>query len=72
MPDLGIAVIGDVTSRCDAEAFGLIVFVLERVFYFWYQSHSLPLEVQAVQDVTHHLNHAPASNHLSESICVTR
>ena len=34
MPDLYVGVIGDVTSRRDAEAFNLIVFVLESVFCF--------------------------------------
>ena len=72
MPDLYIGVIGNVTSRHDTKAFGLILFVLGSVFCFWYHSHYLPLEVQAVQDIIHHLNYAPASNHLPRSICVTR
>ena len=34
MPDLCVGVIGDITSRHDAKAFGLIVFVLGSVFCF--------------------------------------
>ena len=34
--DLCIDAISDVTSYCDIEAFGLIVFVLGSVFCFWY------------------------------------
>ena len=36
---LTFGVIGDVTSFRDAEAFGLIVFVLGSVFCFWYRFH---------------------------------
>ena len=39
MLDLWIGVIGDVTSCRNAEAFGLIVIVLESVFCFWYCFH---------------------------------
>ena len=39
MSDLCVGVIGDVTSCRDAEAFGLIVFVLGSVLYFWYHFH---------------------------------
>ena len=53
MPDLCAGVIGNITSCCDAEAFGLIVFVLGSVFYFWYCFHYLFFEVQTVQDVIH-------------------
>ena len=39
MPDLCVGVIGDVTSRRDVEAFGLIVFVLKSVLYSRYNFH---------------------------------
>ena len=39
MLDLSVGVFGNVTSRHDAEAFGLIVFVLESVLCFWYYFH---------------------------------
>ena len=42
MPDLCVDVIGNITFHCDAEAFGLIVFVLESVLYFRNHSHYLP------------------------------
>ena len=38
MPDLCVDAIGNMIFYHDAEAFGLIVFVLESVFYFWYYS----------------------------------
>ena len=50
MPDLYIGVISDVTSRCDVEAFSLIVFVLGSVFCFQYHSHYLLFKLQAAQD----------------------
>ena len=55
MPDLCIGVIGDVTSRRDAEAFGLIVSVLGSVLFFWYCSSIIltDLRIRAVQDVIH-------------------
>ena len=36
---LTFSLIGNVTSRRDAEAFSLIVFVLGSVFCFWYRFH---------------------------------
>ena len=53
MLDLCLGVIGNVTSRCNAEAFGLIVFVLESVFCFQYHSHYLLLKLRAAQDGIH-------------------
>ena len=47
MLDLCVSVIDNITSRRDARAFGLIVFVLGSVFCFWYHSHYLLLELQA-------------------------
>ena len=71
MPELCVGVIGNVTSCRDAEAFGLIVFMLRSIFCFRYDFHYLLFEVWAVHDVIHHLNHAPTSNYPSGSICVT-
>ena len=50
MPDLCVGIIGNVTSRRDAEAFGLIVFVLGSVLFFWYCSSIIltDFRVQAV------------------------
>ena len=39
MLDLCVGVISNVISCRDAEAFGLIVFVLESVLCFWYGFH---------------------------------
>ena len=48
MPNLCVDVIGNVTTCCDAKAFGLIVFVLKSILCFRYHFHYLPLEIQAV------------------------
>ena len=55
MPDFCVGGIGDVTSCRDAEAFGLIVFVLGYILFFWYCSSIIliGLRVRAVQDVIH-------------------
>ena len=55
MPNLCIGVIGNVTSRRDDETFGLIVFVLGSVFFFWYRSSIIltDLRIRAVQDIIH-------------------
>ena len=50
MPDLCVGIIGDVISRRDAKAFGLIVFMLKSVFCFCYHSHYLLLKLEAAQD----------------------
>ena len=71
MPDLCVGVIGDVTSRRDAEAFGLIVFVLGSVLCFRYRSHYLLLKLRAAQDGIHRPDEsALASDHSSRPICV--
>ena len=55
MADLCVGVIGNVTSCCNAEAFGLIVFVLGSVLFFRYHFSIIltDLRVRAVQDVIH-------------------
>ena len=68
MPDLCVGVIGDVTSRHDAEAFGLIVFVLKNVFCFWYHSHYLLLKLQTAQDEIHRPDES--HTHIQPSIWV--
>ena len=68
MPDLCVSVIGDVTSHRDAEAFGLIVFVLGSVFCFWYHSYYLLLKLQAGQDGIHRPD--KSHTHIQPSIWV--
>ena len=53
MPDLCVSIIGNVISCYDAEAFGLIIFVLGSFLFFWNSSNS---KVQMVQDVIHRLD----------------
>ena len=71
MPDLCVGVIGNITSCCDAEVFGLIIFVLKNISAFDIVFTYLLLEVRVVQDVIHCPDESAfASDHSSRPICV--